>query len=184
MYSWPSLSNERYLLLGDSLIKHINHTKHTRVISYPGARAHDLLIKVVRGEIPLARYRMIIGAVGTNDASDITMPPRLAADGIIMVMSRIAVANPRAILIISGMLIRPKDQGTQIEYRRKLINRIVQLKCREKGFYFFKTWKCLMTQSNIRDRVYARDGLHLNRYGARHVWRRLEGNIRSLEGRL
>jgi hypothetical protein len=184
LYNWPSLNTQKYLLLGDSLIKHVNRTKHTRVMSYPGARAHDLLLKVCREEINVEGFQMIIGAVGTNDASDTSMPPSLAAQGIVLMMACIAAANPRAIIIISGMLIRPKDQGTVVEYRRKLINRMVELKCRERGNYFFKTWKCLMTRSSIRARVYARDGLHLNRYGARHVWRRLEGNIRALEWHL
>jgi lysophospholipase L1-like esterase len=99
-------------------------------------------------------------------------------------MRAIRAINPRALIVFSGLLVRPKDQGTAIEYRRRLINTIVQKMCRDHGFFFFKSWKCLLTGSNIRQRVYARDGVHLNRFGARHLYRRIEGNIRCLEWRL
>jgi hypothetical protein len=178
------MSQEKYILLGDSLIKYINRTKHTRVMAFPGARAHDLMMKIYTGAIRVEQYQIAVCAVGTNDASDTTMPCMLAADGIMMLMSQIAAANPHCILVYSAMLIRPKDLGTSVEYRRRLINSIIQKKCKGAGYYFYKTWKCLMTQSNIRHRVYARDGLHLNQHGARHVWRRIEGNIRALEGGL
>ena len=183
-YNWPSLNTEKYLLVGDSLIKFVNRTKHTRVQAFPGIRAHKLLNKVIRKELRVEGYFIIIVAAGTNDASDVTMPPRLAATGIIMLMATIRAMNPRALLVFSGLLVRPKDQGTIIEYRRRLINTIVQEMCRQRGFFFFKNWRCLMTGSNIRQRVYARDGVHLNRFGARHLYRRIEGNIRSLEWRL
>ena len=183
-YNWPSLSTEKYLLVGDSLIKFINRAKHLRVQAFPGARAQGLLNKVCKRQLRVEGYYIILAAIGTNDASDLTMPPRLAAMGIIMLMSQIRAINPMAILVVSGLLIRPKDQGTQVEYRRRLINTIVQQMCKERGYFFFKSWKCLMTGSNVRQRVYARDGIHLNRFGARHLYRRLEGNIRALEWRL
>jgi lysophospholipase L1-like esterase len=178
------LSTEKYILVGDSLIKFINRTKHTRVQAFPGVRAQGLLNKVIRRELRVERYYIIIVAAGTNDASDLTMPPRLAALGLIMLMANIRGRNPNAIIAFSGMLIRPRDQGTAVEYRRRLINTIVQGMCKERGFLFFKNWTCLMTGSNVRQRVYARDNIHLNRFGARHLYRRIEGNIRSLEGRL
>jgi hypothetical protein len=108
----------------------------------------------------------------------------LAAQGIIMLMVCMMSINPRALIMYSGMLIRPKDLGTAVEYRRKLINKMVKDMCKNRGIIFIKSWRCLMTQSNVRARVYAHDGLHLNRTGARHLYRCLEGNIVNVEGRL
>jgi lysophospholipase L1-like esterase len=56
--------------------------------------------------------------------------------------------------------------------------------CNERGYFTIKSWKCLMHGMNVRPRVYARDGLHLNRTGARRVYNCLEGNLTNLEGRL
>jgi lysophospholipase L1-like esterase len=121
--------------------------------------------------------------VGTNDVADITMPCMLAAQGIVMLMSTIHAINPAAVIVFTGLLIRPKDVGTDIEYRRRLVNKIVYDMCTERGYICIKSWKCLMTRSKIRERVYARDGLHLNRTGARHLYKCIEGNITNLEWR-
>jgi hypothetical protein len=129
-------------------------------------------------------YSLMICAIGTNDASDITMPCKLAAQGIVMLMVSMKAANPEALIMYSGMLIRPKDLGTAVEYRRKLINKMVKEMCIQRGIIFIKSWRCLMTHSSIRARVYARDNLHLNRTGARHLYKCLEGNIINVEGRL
>lgn len=184
LYSWPSLSKEKYLLLGDSLLKFINRAKHLRVIAIPGARAHDMLRRVCATQIRIEGYSLIICAIGTNDAADPTMPCKLAAQGISMLMATISSINPDAMVMFSGLLIRPKDIGTHIEYRRMLINKIVTDMCKSKGIRIIKSWRCLMTRSNVRDRVYARDGLHLNRMGARHLYKCLEGNITNVEGKL
>ena len=184
MYSWPALCEERYLLIGDSLVKFLNRGKHLRVMAVPGARAHDMIIKVQANKIPLDPYSIVIVALGTNDVSDVTMPPMLVAKGIVMLMVLIQSKNPRAVIMFSGLLCRPKDIGTEIEFRRKLVNQIVFAMCNERGFFSIKAWKCLMQGLSVRPRVYARDGLHLNRTGARRLYNCLEGNITNLEGRL
>ena len=47
---------------------------------------------------------------------------------------------------------------------------------------FIKAWKSLMNGLLIRDRVYARDGLHLNRFGTCFLYRCYEGTIKNIEG--
>jgi hypothetical protein len=41
-----------------------------------------------------------------------------------------------------------------------------------------------MIRSEVRSRVYARDGLHLNRTGDRRLYNCIEGNILNLEGQI
>jgi lysophospholipase L1-like esterase len=125
---------------------------------------------------------MIICAIGTNDVSCKDTTATLAAESIMTLMWVIRRANPTAILVVCGMLIRKADLGTAVEYKRRLVNTIVQRRCRAQGIKFWKAWKCLMTRSAVRRGVYARDNLHLNRAGARVVYRFLEGNITNLEG--
>ena len=79
MYPLPSLSDEKYLLIGDSLVKFLNRGKHLRVISVPGARAHDLIVKITSGQIPIGAHSLVIVAAGTNDVADVTMPAKLVA---------------------------------------------------------------------------------------------------------
>jgi hypothetical protein len=184
MYCWPSLSDQKYLLIGDSLVKFLNRTKHLRVVSVPGARTHNMIMRVCTGKIPTAKFTLVIVAMGTNDVADVTMPATLVAQGIVMLMARIEALNPTAVLMFSGLLVRPKDLGTKIEYRRKLVNKLVFELCNQRGYFCIKSWKCLMVKSELRARVYARDGLHLNRTGARHLYNCMEGNILNLEGQI
>jgi hypothetical protein len=184
MYCWPSLSDEKYLLLGDSLVKFLNRAKHLRVVSVPGARTNAMIQKVCSGLIPTENFSLIIVAMGTNDVADVTMPPTLVAQGIVQLMARIEFINPTAVLMFSGLLVRPKDLGSQIELRRRVVNKLVFDMCNQRGYFCIKSWRCLMVKSQIRARVYATDGLHLNRTGARRLYNCLEGNILNLEGQI
>ena len=132
LYSWPALSEEKYLLIGDSLVKYVNRAKHLRVVAGPGARAHDTIMKVGAGKIPVDGFSLVIVATGTNDVSDVTMPVKLVAQGIVMLMARIEAINPTAVMMFSGLLVRPKDLGGEIEYRRKIVNKLVFEMCNER----------------------------------------------------
>ena len=182
VYNWPSLNQEKYLLIGDSLIKYINRCKHLRVVSLPGARAYDVFNRLMRRQIRLEHYNMIFCAIGTNDVACPDTSATLVAESIMTLMWVIRKSNPTAILVVLGMLIRPCDLGKPTEYKRRVVNSLVQSRCRAQGIYFRKAWKCLMTRSQVRVGVYARDNLHLNRIGARRVYQYVEGNIINLEG--
>ena len=149
IYSWPSLSDEKYILIGDSLVKFLNRGKHLRVVSVPGACAHDLLVKVSSRQIPFNHQSLVIVAAGTNDIADVTMPAKLAAQGIVMLMVQIQAMNPTAVIMFSGLLCRPKDMGTEVEYRRKLVNQIVFQMCNQRGFFCIRSWRCLMIGLNV-----------------------------------
>jgi lysophospholipase L1-like esterase len=136
----------------------------------------------MKRQIRLENYMIIFCAIGTNDVARPETSATLAAESIMTLMWVIRKCNPTAILVILGMLIRPVDLRTPIEYKRRLVNTIVQRRCRAQGIYFRKAWKCLMSYSNIRRGVYARDNLHLNRMGARYLYEYVEGNITNLEG--
>jgi lysophospholipase L1-like esterase len=152
------------------------------VVALPGARAEDVFNRLMRRQIRLANYQLIICTIGTNDVASKETSATLVAEGIMTLMWVIRRANPTAILVVSGMLIRKADLGTPVEYKRRLVNTIVQRRCRVQGVKFWKAWKCLMTRSEVRRGVYAMDNLHLNRSGARIVYKFLEGNITNLEG--
>jgi lysophospholipase L1-like esterase len=182
MYDWPPLGEENYLLIGDSLIKHVNKTKHMRVMAYPGATASTLIRKISEWEIVPDLYTIVIVAVGTNNTANLTEPPREILLDITNLLDTVKDTNPGAMIAYSGMLTRPKDIGTIVEQRRKLLNKQLERACRSRGIYFIKSWKSLMNGLLIRDRVYARDGLHLNRFGTRFLYRFYEGTIKNIEG--
>ena len=181
-YSWPALARERFLLIGDSIVKFINRGKHLRVMAFPGATTHMIYEKICKKEIDVVGFDLIFVALGTNDVSDHTLAPSMVTTGIMNLMDTIHIFNPEARLVVLGMLVRPKDEGQAIEYRRKLVNNMVQRDCKRYGIHFTKAWRALMNGSDLKPRVYAQDGLHLNRFGARFLYRTIEGNIRTLSG--
>jgi hypothetical protein len=181
-YSWPALDVEKYLLIGDSIVKFINRGKHLRVMAFPGAKAHTIYEKICKKEIEVAGYDLIFVEIGTNDVSNLELTPSMITCGIMNLMDTIHVYNPEARLVVLGMLVRPRDEGTAIEYRRKLVNVMVKGDCKRYGIHFTRAWRSLMNGLSIKPRVYAQDGLHLNRFGARFLYRTIEGNIRTLSG--
>ena len=96
----------------------------------PGARAHDLLVKISSHQIPVINHSLVIVAVGTYDVADVTMPPKLAAQGIVMLMVQIQAMIPEAVLMFSGL---PKDIGAVLEHRRKLVNELAFKMCNQRG---------------------------------------------------
>jgi lysophospholipase L1-like esterase len=170
------------MVLGDSIIKHINRAKHLRIRSYPGASTFDLYNKIWAGEIDVSQHSILICAVGTNDLTNLKVKPCVIADGILFLFHTIREFNPHALLMYSGMLIRPKDAGGVLEQRRRLVNKLVQRRCRDENIHFLKSWKSMMNGSELRSRAYAKDGLHLSRTGARCLYRYLQGNICTVEG--
>jgi lysophospholipase L1-like esterase len=183
-YNWPPLSQEKYMLLGDSLIKYINRAKHLRIRSYPGANAYDLYNKIWAGELDVSKHSLLICAIGTNDLSNLKVKPCVIANAIAYLFHTIREFNPHARLMFSGLLVRPKNLGGPIEQRRRLVNKLVQRHCRNEDIHFIKSWKALMNQSDLRPWAYAKDGLHLSRIGARYLYRRIEGNICTIEGEM
>jgi lysophospholipase L1-like esterase len=182
IYDWPALEKERFLLIGDSIVKFINRGKHLRVMAFPGATSHTIYEKICKREIVVEGFDLICLAIGTNDVSNEALAPSMVTTGIMNLMDTIHVFNPEARLVVLGMLVRPKDEGRAIEYRRKLVNNMVQGDCKRYGIHFTKAWRALMNGSYLKPRVYAQDGLHLNRFGARFLYRTIEGNIRTLAG--
>jgi lysophospholipase L1-like esterase len=136
----------------------------------------------VRGEINVTGFDLIFVSVGTNDVSDDALAPSMVTTGIMNLMDTIHTCNPDARLVVLGLLIRPKDEGTALEYRRRLVNTMVRQDCKRYGIHFTRAWRALMNGSTLKPRVYAQDGLHLNRFGARFLYRTIEGNIRTLSG--
>ena len=170
------------MILGDSIIKHINRAKHLRVRSYPGACVYHLYNRILSGELDVCQHSIVICSVGTNDICNLKVDPSVIAQGIMFLFHTINQFNPEALLIYSGMIIRPKDLGTILERRRRLVNDIVYRQCQANGIQFLKSWKCLMRKSDLRPYAYGRDGLHLSRLGAIYLYKFLEGNIRTVEG--
>jgi lysophospholipase L1-like esterase len=114
--------------------------------------------------------------------TNLNVNPSTIAKGITYLLDTLTQFNPEAMVIYSGMIIRPKDLGTTLERRRRLVNDMVYRHCQANGIHFLKSWKCLMRGSDLRPHVYARDGLHLSRLGARYLYKFLEGNMRTVEG--
>jgi lysophospholipase L1-like esterase len=181
-YSWPALNKEDYLLIGDSLVKFVNRAKYMRVLAFPGATARTILEKFRQGQIDSRFHQIVLLAIGSNDICDMARSPREIMTQIMEVIDTIRASNEWAMIAFSGMLIRPKDIGTSIENRRKHTNKLIEWACKTRGVYYMRSWKSLLNGSFLKDRVYARDGLHLNRFGARFLYRYMEGSLKQMEG--
>jgi lysophospholipase L1-like esterase len=153
-----------------------------RVMAYPGATASQIIRRISEWEIYPDLYSIVIVAVGTNDISNLEIDTKDVLLDIVNLLDTIRDTNPSAMIAYSGMLTRPKDMGTRVEQRRKVLNKQIQRQCRDRGMYFIRAWRSLMNGMSIRSRVYARDGLHLNRFGTRFLYRMYEGSIINIEG--
>lgn len=183
-YQWPALAKEDYILIGDSLVKFVNRAKYMRVVAYPGGTAESVLNKMCQGDFDPSFQQIIVVAIGSNDVANLSHTPREITWDIMNLIDSLRLTNSSAMIAFSGILIRPKDIGTPIEQRRRLVNKLVQWCCNARGVYFMRSWKSLMNGSELKRRVYARDGLHLNRFGARFLYRYLEGNLKNIEGQM
>jgi hypothetical protein len=153
-----------------------------RVVAYPGGTAQSILGKMCDSKFDPSFQQIIVVAVGTNDVANLTRTPREICWDIMNLIDSLRLTNSTAMIAFSGILMRPKDFGTPIEQRRRLVNKLVEWSCMPRGVYFMKSWKGLMNGHDLRRRVFARDGLHLNRFGARFLYRYMEGNIKNMEG--
>ena len=70
------------MLIGDSLVKHLNRAKHLRIRAYPGACTYDIYNRVWSGELDVCWHSMLICAVGTNDLCNLKVQPSTIVNAI------------------------------------------------------------------------------------------------------
>ena len=73
-YDYPAVTvKDKYLLLGDSIVKNVDNLKNTLVISYPGATISKMLVLIRHGKVPeIANKSIILLHFGTNDINSVS----------------------------------------------------------------------------------------------------------------
>ena len=171
-----------YILLSDSIAKHVNRCKHTKVQAYPGATVKKIYHKLLRREISVTGMRLICVHLATNDVCDRSLSPTQIKHQLATLFRLLRFLNPGALLFYSAILIRPKDIGNYREAKREETNKQMEKWCRWTGIMFIKSWKAMLNGFNIRPGVYMKDGLHLTYYGAHQLRKCIEGFFKCMEG--
>lgn len=67
-YHWPGDTEARTnTIIRDSIIKYVKHLPDTYVQAYPGTRVEWIISKIIKGDINLASYKIIIYHLGCNN---------------------------------------------------------------------------------------------------------------------
>ena len=184
--AWNGLHGNNNLLIGDSLTKYINSLYDTQTRAFPGASINSIIQKITNGELVLNGYNIIIYHIGRNNISNNDQPDKILLyfqDLINLTRLR----NPNAAIVISQILPMHGESPAQ-NTTRYTLNKRIESMCKnwDKKCFSFRTWKRFISKyTHIPDdTLFGRDGIHLNKKGYQVIRESIDGNIRTLKGKL
>jgi hypothetical protein len=102
-------------------------------------------------------------------------------------LDTIRARNPSCKLVVSGIIIRPQDEITDVKFtrpgnrflilKRRFTNSVMEPMVEARGGTFLWTWLTLMTGSVAATGLYSEDGLHLNLKGIQKITKYLSKNL-------
>ena len=126
--------------------------------------------------VKVGEYRFIVVHLGTNDVSD-GRSADAAADDLRILLEVIRRQNMDAVLLVSGVLYRPKDDRKTYQ-RVNAYNREFKRVC---GYFdsvlFLRTQTLFKSGSLLLTQLYDVRGLHLNREGLARVGKYLRARL-------
>jgi lysophospholipase L1-like esterase len=158
---------EEVLILSDSMFKHCEAPRNTRLIVFRGAKINTIVREVRNGKINFRGVKLCILHLGTNDINgpgfDLIYPRYWELTKII----RNKV--PGIEIIVSGILPRPVDLALTTS-RSKAANRELKAICQAKKYLHFNTtYKGFLYNNKPRLGLFDKDGLHLSHKGAQKI---------------
>jgi lysophospholipase L1-like esterase len=172
-YVWPAMEHEAALILSDSLLKRIRYLKIATVHAIPGAKIERFTSEIRRGKISVYSQRAILVHLGTNNLSRDTA--KEIRDKMETLIDTIRAKNPSCKILVSGIIMRPQDEKSDIKYTRKGDSSLAQKRrdantlmegmLRKKRGFLMKSWVPLMTGPIPNPGMYYKDGLHLSDRG-------------------
>ena len=160
------------LVISDSICKYLSLIEHTKVDLVRGLTLEGALKKVETEtyKLELAKYRLIVIHVGTNNIYDLTIDEYLELYD--KIIEKVFQANPSARIALSAVLPRPIDTRCKpISDKRLIINFSLKLRARgDPNLFFLETDKKIMNKTtlapiNVFFCMAKGDKIHLNRKG-------------------
>ena len=181
-YKWPAVIADNFTLVSDSLCKFVHQSNQVYVQSYPGATVRGLCWKIGLGKVRLCGYKIIVLHVGTNDL--ISKPiERIVEDYEQLILSVRKLSN-KALIGVSAIIPRPIDERTH-KQKRISVNKALNLMCKDfADCIFLRTYKPFERNKLGSRELFAKDGLHLSRAGAKVMKSFINSNIITLQERL
>jgi len=161
------------LVLSDSMLRgvRVGYADDTDQITRGGAVIRDLSTSIYYRDgqfgsrsIKVEGYRFIVIHVGTNDLSNGRLVSEVSLD-IKDLIELIRQSNQDAVLLVSGVLYRPKDDRTTF---RKVngVNVAIKRVCdRYRSVLFLRSQSQFKSGSMLLTQLYDNGGLHLNQEG-------------------
>jgi hypothetical protein len=175
-YVWPAEQFEEALILSDSILRKVRYLRRTKVYAVPGADLDRLAQEIRRGKVDVSFQRAILVHAGTNNLQA-NSPQEIRRKTEILV-DTIRARNATAKIMISGILVRPRDEVNGGMYTRRghitlalrrQANLLVQRMIQARGDIYLKSWKCVMVNQGPNHLYYHTDGLHLSDRGVYRI---------------
>jgi hypothetical protein len=184
-YIWPAMEEEHAIIIADSLLKRVRYLKRATVHAIPGAKIERFIEEISQGRINMSFQKAALIHLGTNNLekdspSEIT---RKMADLVDLIKAK----NPEVKIMVSGIIMRPQDEKTDVKYTRKgktslaskrrEANSMIEDMVRERGGFQMQTWIPLMKGHAANPDMYWEDGLHLSVKGLEKITAYLVQNL-------
>ena len=173
---------DKYLILGDSIVKRVQNINNTLVISYPGSTLAKLRTLIAYGKVPeINDKKIIILHIGTNDVMSSTPEDMaLQTDQLVSAIRRIPDGGTWCTIVVSQIIPRYKDHSTS----SKLINEYHDLlqPLKKKWHFDVIPTEDVFLQDNlpIKDLYNTTDHLHPNDEGDQKLRSHLSNYIAIL----
>jgi lysophospholipase L1-like esterase len=184
-FAWPAIDKEEAVILADSLFKRIRHLKRASVQAIPGGKIERFVEEITKGTIDVSFQRACLIHLGTNNLAKDS--PTVICEKMSTLVECVRARNPTCKIMVSGIIMRPQDEKTDIKYTRKgnptlaetrrKANDAMELMLRGCGGFLLKTWVPLMTGPIANPAMYYEDGLHLSDAGIIRITEYLIQNI-------
>ena len=153
----------KVLLMGDSIVKHLDKINNTQVLAYKGIRIKQLAVRVRQNKIPhLDSKVLVVVHVGTNNVQSDN--PEQMFKKTRFLLDSIRDKLPHATIAVSLIIPRPIDhaiRGHKVkEYNYMLTNWAPQL-----GIKTIPTYRHFLLHAQPIDDLYAIDKLHPGEFG-------------------
>jgi hypothetical protein len=148
----------------------MRYLRRATVYAIPDASIERLTREIVRGNIDAGYQRAIFIHCGTNNLYRDT--PTIICEKMATLYDTIRYRNWNCKIVISGMIMRPRDEENDVVFTEKGEPLLADKRCdandlltemvRMKGGELLKSWKCIMVKDRANTAMYYRDGLHLS----------------------
>lgn len=160
----------KVIIVGDSIIKDLNHIDGVTLKAFPGATIGKLAVLFSKGHISLEEYDYIIIHVGTNNVGNRNSVDHIKSDYGNLVAT-VRKLKPHIRIVISSILPRPVDHKITDPVIRDINKYLNSVMSKDLNFKFICSYKAVCKFGSYSRYLFAKhdNGLHLNIEGSNRL---------------